>query len=100
MSSNRSLHRALAVFLLAVLLLAGLPAQARPLPREVAALGENGLARVWNLFVSLWQRANPKEGTSIDPNGGQSDEGDEGVTIDPDGVNSEEGTSIDPDGRP
>ena len=69
MSSNRSLHRAFAVFLLAVLLLAGLPAQARPLPREVAALGENGLARLWDLLASLWQGGYSKEGTSIDPDG-------------------------------
>lgn len=94
MSPKRSLRRAFAVFLLAVLLLAGLPAQARPFPREVAALGENGLSRLWDLFVSLW---NTKEGTSIDPNGGKDDEG---VTIDPDEADTEEGMSIDPNGQP
>jgi hypothetical protein len=103
MSTNRASCRALTVFsLLATLVLVSLPAQGRTAHRPVAGLhavaasGENGLARLWSFFVSLWPQGMEKEGMTIDPNGSPNHEG---VTIDPNGGLNHEGTSIDPDGR-
>lgn len=70
--------------LIALLAVAGTPAQARPLhpaverTAHVAGFGE----RLWHFLVSLWTRDLRKEGMTIDPNG---DTIHEGVTIDPDG---------------
>jgi hypothetical protein len=103
MSTNRASCRALTVFsLLATLVLASLPAQGRTIHHPatdrhaVAATGENGLARLWSFFVSLWPQGMEKEGMSIDPNGSPNHEG---VTVDPNGGLDGEGMSIDPDGR-
>ena len=72
MSSKPASHRIFSVFvLLAALVLASLPAHARPLhpavekASHVAGFGE----RLWNFLVSLWPRDLRKEGMSIDPNG-------------------------------
>lgn len=87
MSKNPRIYRRLSVFvLLSVLVLASLPAQALPVRQptlRVAALGDGLFAWVRNLLASLGLPGMAKEG----------------VTIDPDGVESPEGTSIDPDGR-
>jgi len=100
MLPNRYPQSVLAVFaLLAVLIPASLPAQARPVHHPaadrhaVAVSGDNGLARIWSFLVSLWPQGT-KEGMTIDPNGAPKPQGmtapsgdldDEGVTIDPDG---------------
>ncbi len=100
MSTYRPLCRVLTVVAVLIGLLAGsVPAQARTLRpglpgmEEVAAFGE----RLWAFVTHLWQ-AGPKEGMSIDPNGGMNGEG---MSIDPDGVagTTDEGTSLDPDGH-
>jgi hypothetical protein len=95
MLPNRTPQSVFTVFaLLALLVLASLPAQARPVRHPaagrhaVAASGENSLARIWSFLVSLLPQGT-KEGMSIDPNGATAPGGD------PD----DEGTSIDPDGR-
>jgi len=88
MLKNPRLHRALSVLvLLSTLVLASVPAQALPVRQpapKVAALGEGLFAWVRNLLASLVLPGMTKEG----------------VTIDPNGVESPEGMSIDPDGRP
>jgi len=94
MLPNRAPRSLFSVFaLLALLVLASLPAQARPVRhpaagrRAVAASGENGLVRIWSFLVSLWPQGT-KEGMSINPNGATAPSGDlddEGMTIDPDG---------------
>jgi hypothetical protein len=84
--------------LLAALILASLPVQARTVRRpttsrnSVAASGDNSLSGIWRFVVSLWPRGTTKEGTSIDPDGNANHTGtsagdliDEGVTIDPNG---------------
>lgn len=102
MSQNRASRPVFPVLVaLAALLLASLPAQARPSRpavrglRTVAASGENHLARLWSYVANLWQAgAMTKEGTSIDPNGRNG----AGATL-PVGGGDDEGMSIDPDGR-
>lgn len=88
MPRNPRLYRVLSVFvLLSVSVFASLPAQALPVRRpasKVTVLGEGAFAWVRNLLVSL----------------GFSGMAKEGVTIDPDGVESPEGVTIDPNGRP
>ncbi|MEA2599947.1 MAG: hypothetical protein QOF89_939 [Acidobacteriota bacterium] len=86
MSSHRILRNGVVVaVLIALLAAAGAPAQARPLrpaverTSHVAGFGE----RLWHFLMSLWTRDLRKEGTSIDPDGG--DKPNEGMTIDPDG---------------
>ncbi len=61
-------HSVFTVFaLLAVLVLASLPAQARPVRHPatdrhaVAASGENSLVRIWSFLVNLWPRERRKE---------------------------------------
>jgi len=102
MLPNRYLQSVSTVFaLLAVLVLASLPAQARPVRHPaadrhaVAASGENGLARIWSFLVSLWPQGT-KEGMTIDPNGAPRPQG---MTTAPSGDLDDEGMSIDPDGR-
>jgi hypothetical protein len=102
MSSKPASQRIfLAFVLLAALVLASLPAQARPIrrpttdPHFVAVPGDTALTRVWSFVVGLWPRETAKEGTSIDPDGNTNHGGmstappgdltDEGVTIDPNG---------------
>jgi hypothetical protein len=94
MLPNRSPQSVFTIFaLLAVLVLASLPAQARPVRHPaagrhaVAASGENSLSRIWSFLVNLWPQG-AKEGMSIDPDGATAPSGDlddEGITIDPDG---------------
>jgi hypothetical protein len=103
MSTNRASHNVFTVFaLLAVLVLASLPAQARPVRHPatgrhaVAASGENGLARIWSFLVSLWPQGMMKEGVSIDPDGAPKPHG---MTTAPSGDLDDEGVTIDPDGR-
>jgi hypothetical protein len=98
MSSHRTLHNGLvAALLIAVLVAAGAPVQARPLRPaaertvHVAGFGE----RIWHFLVSLWPGDLRKEGMSIDPNG---DRIHEGTSIDPNGDRLHEGVTIDPNG--
>jgi len=94
MLPNRSPQSVFTVFaLMALLVLASLPAQARPVRHPaagrhaVAVSGDNSLAWIWSFLVSLWPQGT-KEGMSIDPNGATAPSGDlddEGMTIDPDG---------------
>ena len=98
---NRVSHRVFTVFaLLAFLVLASLPAQARPVRHPaagrhaVAVSGDNSLARIWSFLVSLWPQGT-KEGVTIDPNGAPKPQG---VTA-PSGDLDDEGVTIDPDGR-
>jgi hypothetical protein len=98
MSQNRASRRAFPILIaLAALLLASLPAQARPAvsgPRVVAVV-ENHLARLWSYVANLLQPgAMTKEGTSIDPDGRNGS----GVTL-PVGGGDDEGMTIDPDGK-
>ena len=101
MSQNRASHRTFPVLIvLAALLLASLPAQARVSRpavgglRAVAAV-ENPLARLWSYVANLWQPGSmTKEGTSIDPNGRNGS----GVVLPTGG--DDEGMTIDPDGKP
>jgi hypothetical protein len=87
--------------LFAALVLASLPAQARPFRRPpadrpaVAAAGDSGLASLWHLLVGLWPGVRAKEGVTIDPNGSSNHAGTQVV---PPGDLVDEGTSIDPDG--
>jgi hypothetical protein len=88
MLPNRYPQSIFTVFaLLAVLVLASLPAQARPVRHPatdrhaVAASGENSLVRIWSFLVNLWPQGT-KEGVTIDPNGGLDGEG---MSIDPNG---------------
>ena len=102
MLPNRSPQSVFTVFaLLAVLILASLPVQARPVRHAatghhaVAASGENGLTRIWSFLVNLWPQGT-KEGVTIDPDGAPKPHG---MTTAPSGDRDDEGTSIDPDGR-
>jgi|SRR6476661_5477640 len=102
MLPNRAPRSVFTVFaLLAVLVLASLPAQARPARHPaadrhaVAASGENGLSRILSFLVSLWPQGT-KEGVTIDPNGAPKPQG---VTTAPSGDLDDEGMTIDPDGR-
>jgi hypothetical protein len=96
MSQNRASRRVYPVLVaLAALLLASLPAQAKPSRnglRMAAASSENRLARLWSYVANLWTMT--KEGTSIDPNGRNGAE----ATL-PVGGGDDEGMSIDPNGR-
>lgn len=94
-SKSASCRTFLAFVLLAALVLAGLPAQARqirhPAP-AVTASGDSVLSSLWRFVVSLWTPGTEKEGVLIDPNGSPSHGStpvggttDEGVTIDPNG---------------
>ncbi len=99
MSSKPASHRVFFVFLLlAALILASLPAQARTVHRpsvsrnSVAASGDTVLSGIWRFVVSLWPGGTTKEGVLIDPNGGTNHAGtstgdliDEGMSIDPNG---------------
>jgi hypothetical protein len=102
MSTNRASHNVFTVFaLLAVLVLASLPAQARPVRHPAAgrhavtASGENGLSRIWSFLMNLCPQGT-KEGMTIDPNGAPRPQG---MTTAPSGDLTDEGMSIDPDGR-
>jgi hypothetical protein len=102
MSSKPAWQRIFCVFvLLAALVLASLPAQARPVRRPVAGLpsvavpGDTTLSGIWRFVVSLWPGGTMKEGMSIDPNGGTNHAG---TSTTPTGDLTDEGTSIDPNG--
>lgn len=92
----RNLYRRLNVLVLAALLaLAAVPVHALPSGEPDSVLGAIGSLweSFWGFFVSAWQ----EEGIMIDPNG-LTATGDEGMTIDPDGVTKDEGMTIDPHG--
>ena len=100
MSSKPASQRIFCAFaLLAALVLASLPVQARPVRRpatdrhSVAVPGDTALSGIWRFVVSLWTRGTVKEGMSIDPDGNHG-----GTTTAPAGDLSDEGTSIDPNG--
>ena len=102
MLPNRSPQSVFTVFaLLAILILASLPVQARPVRHAatghhaVAASGENGLTRIWSFLVNLWPQGT-KEGMTIDPDGAPKPQG---MTTAPTGDTDDEGMTIDPDGR-
>jgi hypothetical protein len=102
MLPNRTPQSVFTVFaLLALLVLASLPAQARPVRHAatgrhtVAVSGENGLTRIWSFLVNLWPQGT-KEGMSIDPNGAPKPQG---MTTAPSGDPDDEGVTIDPNGR-
>jgi hypothetical protein len=100
MSSKPASHRVFFVFaLLAALVLASLPVQARPVRRSAPSVTVSGatvLSGLWRFVVSLWPGVTAKEGTSIDPNGSPN-HGSTPVT--PTGsATNDEGMSIDPDG--
>jgi len=100
MPTKSAYHRVFFTFvLLAALVLAGLPVEARTVHRStashnsVAVSGDNALTSLWRFVVSLWPRGTTKEGVLIDPNGGTNHAGtsagdliDEGTSIDPDGT--------------
>jgi hypothetical protein len=102
MSSKPASQRVfLAFVLLATLVLASLPAQARPVRRpatgrhSVAVSGDITLSGIWRFVVNLWTPGTTKEGMSIDPDGNTNHTGtsttgagglaDEGMSIDPNG---------------
>ena len=102
MLPNRTPQSVFTVFaLLALLVFASLPAQARPVRHPatgrhaVAASGENGLARIWSFLVNLWPQGT-KEGVTIDPDGATRPQG---MTTAPSGDLDDEGVTIDPNGR-
>lgn len=100
MSSKPASQRIFLIFiLLAALVFASLPVQARPVHRpetsrnSVAVSGDNALASLWRFVASLWPQGTTKEGMSIDPNGNTNHTGtstgdliDEGMSIDPNGA--------------
>jgi len=94
--TSHSLRRTLTVFvLLACLAFAAVPAQAAPLGPVHAATDEGMLLNLWGFLAGLLDKA----GMSIDPDG--KPEGDEGMSIDPNGDNpdsGEAGMTIDPNG--
>lgn len=99
MSTNRAPHSIFTAFaLLAVLVLASLPAQARTVHHPathrpaVAVSGDSSLVRIWSFLLSL----TTKEGMTIDPNGAPKPQG---ITTAPSGGLDDEGITIDPDGR-
>ncbi|HEY3566805.1 MAG TPA: hypothetical protein VGP73_02640 [Thermoanaerobaculia bacterium] len=99
MSSKPASHRVFFVFLLlAALILASLPAQARTVHRSpasrnsVAVSGDTVLSGIWRFVVSLWPGVVVKEGTSIDPDGNHT------TSTTPTGDLIDEGMSIDPNG--
>lgn len=103
MSTNHVSRRVLtACALLVALVLASVPAQARPAHpsatglQAVAGCGENGLARLWSFFASLVPQVTTKEGMSIDPDGAPNHGG---TSVTPHSSLNDEGTSIDPNGR-
>jgi hypothetical protein len=94
MSSKPASQRIFFAFaLLAALVLASLPAQARPVrrpttgSRSVAVPGDTALTGIWRFVMGLWPGGTAKEGVLIDPNGGTNHAGtpDEGMSIDPNG---------------
>jgi hypothetical protein len=96
MSKNTFSHRAFALlFLLAALVLAGLPAQARETRSPVRHAHGVTVAGdgIWRFVLNLLPQGMWKEGMSIDPNGAPNPQGaasapvgkDEGHTIDPNG---------------
>jgi hypothetical protein len=99
MSKNAFSHRAFACFtLLATLVLAGLPAQARetkPADRHAHGVTASGDG-IWGFVLNLLPRGMWKEGMTIDPNGAPGHQ--VGGTT-PAGVVHDEGPSIDPNGR-
>jgi hypothetical protein len=102
MSSKSASRRVFFTFaLLAALILASLPTQARTVHRpttsrtSVAVSGDDGLSGIWRFVVSLWPRGTTKEGTSIDPDGNANHTG---ASTNPAGDRIDEGTSIDPNG--
>lgn len=102
MPSKSAYRRVFFVFsLLAALVLASLPTQARTAHRpptnrnSVAVSGDDGLSRIWRFFVSLWPWGTTKEGVLIDPNGNTNHTG---AATNPAGDRIDEGTSIDPNG--
>jgi hypothetical protein len=100
MLSKPASHRAFFAFaLLAALVLASLPAQARPVRRpalSVTVSGDTVLSGLWRFVVRLWPGVTAKEETSIDPNGSPNHAG---TPVPPTGsATNDEGMSIDPDG--
>lgn len=102
MSSKPASQRIFIAFaLLAALITASLPIQARPVRRpaterySVAVTGDSALSGIWSFVVSLWTRETAKEGTSIDPDGNTNHTG---ASTTPAGDLIDEGTSIDPNG--
>jgi hypothetical protein len=102
MSSKPASQRIFCAFaLLAALVLASLPVQARPVRRpatdrySVAVPGDSTLSGIWSFVVSLWTRGTAKEGMSIDPDGNTNHTG---ASTTPAGDLIDEGTSIDPNG--
>jgi hypothetical protein len=103
MSSKPASQRVFFAFvLLAALVLASLPAQARTIRHppvnhnSVAASGDTFLSGIWRFVVSLWSGGTTKEGMSIDPDGNTNHTG---ASTHPAGDLANEGTSIDPDGN-
>lgn len=80
-----------AFLVLVVLFFGSLPVGAQPARppleriRKVAVLGAEALSWMRGVFAGLWQPERTKEGPSIDPDGQPGQQGDEGVTIDPNG---------------
>jgi len=92
----RLFRRAFALFLPALLLLAG-TAFAAPARRETARIQPaSAVSCLWNALARLWE----KNGSSLDPDGqprtGQGAEA--GGSLDPSGAPNEEGSSLDPSG--
>ncbi|HEV8580656.1 MAG TPA: hypothetical protein VGX68_16445 [Thermoanaerobaculia bacterium] len=95
MSQNRSLRLAFPLFLLLAVLFTSSPANAAPAYRGVAALGEEAVAWIQDLFGSLWMRGAKEQGMST---GGPVSQPEEGMTSGPRGQRKE-GARIDPDGN-
>ena len=102
MLPNRASQSVFTVFtLLAALVFASLPAQARTVHHPaagrhtVAVSGDNGLARIVSFLVSLWPQGT-KEGVTIDPDGAPKPHG---MTTAPGGDLDDSGITVDPDGR-
>lgn len=97
MSKNTLSHRAFAGFvLLAILVLVGLPAQARethPPVRHAHSVTASGDG-IWGFVLNLLPQGMWKEGMSIDPNGAPNHQG---AASSPTG--KDEGPMIDPNGR-
>jgi hypothetical protein len=99
MSKNAFTHRAFARFtLVAALVLASLPAQARETrspvrhAHAVAVPGDG----IWGFVLNLLPQGMWKEGMSIDPNGAP---GQQGAAANPSKASGDEGMTIDPNGR-
>jgi hypothetical protein len=97
MSKNAFTHRAFVrLFLLAALVLAGLPAQARethPPVRHAHGVTAPGDG-IWRFVLNLLPQGMWKAGVLIDPNGAPNPQGAASAP-----VGKDEGPSIDPNGR-